>query len=284
MLKKAAAPSAPVTPPLVSGQILIFGVQAWLVGYLALVVLHVACYQLALACRGTRLDMLSKAPQLAAHFLPQLICFALAVYWAAFDWLFRGTIPEDAMAFGIGGYLPEGERIACLMLAFQLYELSACIPDGTQRLRGTVNELVGHHVTVVILSYLVYYHQAFQYFAPVFMGVPEVSSLPLTIVDLFRQFPTLKQSFPATNELARNVFAVTFLGFRAVYWPLCSITFWRACLAAHAGPAMAGVSTWVVYVFEVANVLMTCLQWYWASIILGAIVSMATGGKPPKDD
>ena len=280
--RKPANPAAAV-PRQASGNLLIFGYQAWLVGFVALLGLHAFFYFVALACKGTRLDMLSRAPHLEALFLPQLICFIAAVYWGAVVWMFRGEMPTDLASVTIGDYIPQGERIGCIMLAFQLYELSACIPSGAARLRGAVNELIGHHLIVILLSYLVYHHGAFQYFAPVFMGVPEISSLPLTLVDLFKQFPELRKSCAGTNELARTLFAVTFLIFRAVYWPYCSYVFFGVSLRSLSSGALGGVAPWVVYIFLISNVLMTCLQWYWASLIITALAQMVSGDKRHKE-
>jgi hypothetical protein len=108
-----------------------------------------------------------------------------------------------------------------------------------QRLRGGAGELVGHHVVSILLSYLCYYHQAFHFYSPGFMGVAEISSLPLAVVDFFKHFPALRTHFSTTNELTRQVFAVLFLALRGVYWPICSLGFWRATLATFDAGAQA---------------------------------------------
>ena len=140
----------------------------------------------------------------------------------------------------------------------------------TQRLRGPKKELLFHHLIVGMLSYVVYTQQAFQFYGPIFMGVSELSSLPLAFLDLFKYFPTLRASFPVANEIVRNVFAASFLVLRGFYWPFISISFWRTaldCLAAGDPTVSAGV----VYIYLATNILTTSLQWYWSSIILKAI-------------
>jgi hypothetical protein len=42
--------------------------------------------------------------------------------------------------------------------------------------------------------------------------------IPLAFIDLFKQFKPLREAFPATNELARNVFALLFIVLRGIYW------------------------------------------------------------------
>lgn len=150
-------------------------------------------------------------------------------------------------------------------------------------MRGAANELIVHHIVAILLAALVYYYQAFQYQGPAFMGMAEISSLPLAIVDLFKQFPELRKHFPMTNELARNLFAVSFLVLRGAYWPLCSYRFCMITAAVLSSGAPIAFPMWAVYIFVGGNVLMTFLQWYWASIILKAIYFLAIGDERHKD-
>jgi len=277
--KSKPAPAPPSPPALESGNLLLFGHQAWLVGFAGLLALHAACYLAArFGTKGTMLEPLGQKPMMAAHFLPQLVCFVLAAYWGGGDWV--TTMPPMPAPRDMGLYLPQGERISCLMIGFQLYELVACIP--CPRLRGPINELLGHHLIVLLLSFLCYYGQAFHWYAPAFMGMAEISSIPLSFVDLFKQFPALREPLSVTNEAVRTVFAILFLIFRGFYWPFCSIWFWGDTLAMLASPTPA-VGTPVIAVFLVCNVLMTFLQWYWASLIVKALVQMAKGDPRAKE-
>jgi len=268
-------------PPLVSGNLLIFGQQSWLVLFAVLMLVHALCYLLVRALPpSSRFATLQRDAHLAAHALPQFIGFALAAWCGAGDWFF--DMPP-ASSVTIGSYLPQGERISSVILGFQIYELVTCIPSA--RLRGGAGELFGHHVVSILLSYLCYYHQAFHFYSPGFMGVAEISSLPLAVVDFFKHFPALRTHFSTTNELTRQVFAVLFLALRGVYWPICSLGFWRATLATFdaGAQAQAAVPAPIMYTFLVCNVLMTCLQWFWASLILKAIVHKLTGDPRHKE-
>lgn len=273
-------PAKPEALELTSGFLTIGGHPAWLVGFGFLCVLHVLCYCFARDCKGWKvLGPLSKDPMLAAHFLPQLVAFAAAVHWGARDWMFH---MDHLSGNDIGAHVPQGERIACLMIGFQLYELLACY--FSPRLRGGINELVGHHVIVTLLSSLVYYLQAFQYISPSFMGMAEISSLPLAFVDLFKQFPDMRKDFPNVNEAARNLFAVSFLALRGAYWPYCSYKFFANVFAhLEAGTIPPNVPDWALYIFCTCNILMCLLQWYWSSIILKAIYYKAIGDPRNKD-
>ena len=190
----------------------------------------------------------------------------------------HGTACRPSTAFF---FLPHTSRTVS-----HVPEADSIVTCALQRLRGTrpnSYELLGHHVTALLLAVLVYYAQAFQFYAPAFMGLPELSSLPLAFVDLFKHFPSLRKGVPAANELARNIFAVTFLAVRGCYWPYCSVAFWRSAFAAMADENAQLLARPIVHTFLVCNVLMTALQWYWASIILTAIVRLLRGDPRHKD-
>lgn len=170
-----------------------------------------------------------------------------------------------------------GENISSVMLAFQLYELAACVP--CPRLRGLKYEMVVHHCITLLLAVLAYTYGAYHYFCPVFMGISEISSMPLALVDLFKMFPAAKALWPGLNELARNVFAATFLPIRGMYWPYCSLLFWKASLAADLG----GTPGFVILTFQAANIVMNVLQQYWASLIVSAVYQKLTGDKKHKE-
>ena len=140
-----------------------------------------------------------------------------------------------------------------------------------------------HHVVVSIVSSIVYYYQAFQYFAPAFMGVAEISSIPLALMDVFKMFPALRKHFPNTNEVSRNLFAASFLACRGVYWPLTAYRFVESARAAMASGAPLGLPEPAMYVLLLCNVLMVGLQWYWSYLILKAIFQKLTGDERLKD-
>ena len=66
-----------------------------------------------------------------------------------------------------------------------------------QKLRGPSYEFLMHHATALLLAVLAYYYQAFLYFAPGFMGVPELSSLPFDCM--------LPPSFPRRSKAPPRV-------------------------------------------------------------------------------
>jgi hypothetical protein len=154
--KKPAPP--PAGPVLVSGNMQMFGFPAWIVMLGVYAGLHMLSYAVVVSGAFGRDSSLSKNPHLAAHFLPQLFGFAILAYLGGGGWLHADMPSIDP---GPGAYISFGEQIAMHMLSFQLYEIAACIP--APRLRGKFNELIGHHVITLLLSYLAYKHQAYHY-------------------------------------------------------------------------------------------------------------------------
>ena len=51
------------------------------------------------------------------------------------------------------------------------------------------------------------------------MGMSEISSIPLAVMDFFKQFKPVAQQLPAVNEACRVMFSILFLPIRGVYWP-----------------------------------------------------------------
>lgn len=244
--------------------------EPWLVGFLSLCVLHAVGYIFVAASSGYSNSPLSKRPHLAAHFLPQLLGFIALAYLGGGSWLME--MPSAELA--IGDYLYVGERVSCIMIAFQMYEIAATIL--APRLRGAAYEMVVHHCITLLLSALAYKYQAYHYWAPCFMGLSEISSIPLAFLDFFKQFPEVRARMPKTNDLVRNAFAALFLPIRGVYWPYSSYRFWNTSLAALSDNVSHPPLT-VMYTFLVCNVFMTMLQWYWASLIFKAIFQKLTG-------
>lgn len=268
-------PAINAAPPL--AQLELYGVQAWVWGYLALGLLHMAGVAWA---RAYGSPALKKEPHLAAHLAPQLLGFVVIAAHGTYGWLYL-TPAHDSVADIVGAYSPISERISCLMISFQLYELSACVPAA--RLRGATRyqELVCHHVMALLLAALTYYYAAFTYYTPFYMALTELSSVPLAVMDHFKAFPGLRPDWPLTNEYSRYAFAALFLPIRGVAWPLMSVPFFRDALPHLGGHARVPVP--VMAAFCVGNVTMTLLQWYWTSLILKAVAMKASGDERHKD-
>ena len=83
---------------------------------------------------------------------------------------------------------------------------------------------------------------------------------------------------PKITEACTVSFAVLFLIFRSVYWPIVSYQFWRDSLGAYADGTMH--STSAMCTFLVANIGLTSLQFVWTRLILiGILEKVKLGAK-----
>jgi hypothetical protein len=136
------------------------------------------------------------------------------------------------------------------------------------------------------------------YYASYYFGVIEISSIPLSYVDLFHPKykyyyewlnnnkddnggGKIKKALHGVNEMARIVFAVLFLIFRGIYFPY--VTFghtipdlWTAYFNKHQPPD--DVPIWTGYFLICSVSLFAVLQSYWGMLILKQIYKMVFHG------
>ena len=136
-----------------------------------------------------------------------------------------------------------------------------------------------HHVLTLALCVASVCYQFVGGFTPFFIGMSEISSIALAFVDVFKFFPKLRESFPATNQLMRNVFAVLFISIRVFYWPVVAFFFWRASLLELSAPEPLRYPLWLYWLFLLSNAFLTLMQLYWGSLIFKALSKMLKGGK-----
>ena len=143
-----------------------------------------------------------------------------------------------------------------------------------------------------------------------FFGVAELTNIPLTIIDVFKYLPALKQNYPNLNEFFRSSFAILFIILRLILWPIYCYEFWIHSLQLvvvglnnnntpntiasaintlltilNVTPLASHIqchSLFVVCFFLFANVLLTLLQFYWGVTIFGFL--FVSNKKKEKDN
>ena len=186
----------------------------------------------------------------------------------------KGTAVDD----WVYGHSATADHLAHVMTGYQLYNLAVCLGIAEYR----TFEFLAHHVTTALLSWCVlapYVH----YYAFWYIGIAELSSVPLALVDVGRYFPAVGQRFPAFNMAARLLFALTFMVVRVGVWPCISVLFWRSNLPyLFGGLGMAGYPAprrmWVIVLFLVTNFGLTGLQFMWAGKLIKQAKRMLGGG------
>lgn len=148
------------------------------------------------------------------------------------------------------------------MLSYQGWNVLLCLFNADLRDPA----MIGHHIATFSLAYFglnPYVH----YYALFFFGFAEMTNIPLTLVDIFKYFPDLKEKYPTLNEICRISFAVSFIIIRLIIWPYISYGFWVGSIdLLQSGKAH---SPFVVFVFLGANIFLTGLQFLWGSKIFG---------------
>jgi hypothetical protein len=174
-----------------------------------------------------------------------------------------------------GRSLHYEEHIVAPMLWYQIWNTIFCLL--LAEYRDPV--MIAHHAVTALLVYMTL-HPFLQHYGIFFFGVPEVTSIPLTLVDIFKQFPDLRDKFSTLNSAARWVFGLSFLVVRLVLWSRVCLEYWIEAIAIL--QSGAAHSLFVNVFFMGANVFLTGLQWLWGYKI---VIAMVKQSKPtPTED
>jgi len=219
-------------------------------------------------------------PGAAAHQIVALVPFCYAAYHGVALWLFDADIASMHVGSATDRLYGQQEGAWMLirfMLGFQVYDLLA---TGLEASLRKLEHLAHHTATLLTaLSAASSGGPFFCYYAVFFFGFTELSSVPLAFVDLFRQFPTLAKQFPATNELNRTVFSVSFLVIRVLWFPYVMITkWWPDLIEAWSTPSGIRCSMPAYCWMFFSSVFLTFLQLFWGYKILRVVLKGNLGG------
>jgi len=197
-----------------------FGNRHFQLQLVAMIALHAALYYYF---KSNPKSAFHANPNKMGHYVPFLIAFQFMAVYGSYIWL---TDPEFHKIDATWGYHPGAETILFSMLAIQSYDtpISLCIPELRQI------TFVLHHAVVLSLSILSLRYRAFYYYAVYFLGVIELSSPFLAVVDAARDYPKIAEKYPITNEICRVMFAIVFYIVRIFGWFPVSYCFWRDAL------------------------------------------------------
>lgn len=170
----------------------------------------------------------------------------------------------------IYGYHPSAAMLYSVCIAYEAWNTAASLVIREYRTLA----FIGHHATTLYLAILgtapiVHYYTCF------FLGLTSISSVFLSLSDVFRHSVTLQKRLPTTALALRISFAITFLVVRTCMWPLISAQFWLDAI----GILQDGLahSRIALCVYLIANVFLTCLQMLWTSKIINGVVSTVRG-------
>lgn len=192
-----------------------------------------------------------------------LICGGYGVY----VWHVDRSLPKKTVADRLFGYHALAEEITKLNFAYQIWDIliSLTIPENCEWIMMT------HHTVAAYLAWSGLSNGMMGYYATFFLGISEVSSIFLVLLDCSKYYEPSAIGFPMVQLLALlsgAVFVVTFAYYRVALWWPTSIQLFRDVSTATSGtPAqIRALRTWLVF-----NIPMGFLQLYWLGIILGEV-------------
>jgi len=219
-----------------------------------------------------------------AGFLAYTISAAVAISWLSIIGVARFMLPdpEDPLF----GFDAAAQRIGEVMLAYQIYNLTVAIVYKEQRTAATL----GHH-TAAMASALAVANQYLHGYAAYCFGVFESSSIPLSVMDIFKMFPQLIERFPTTYTGVRLVFAIHFIIVRLVMLPPFLLRFFSHVKMVMVAPTgtYSKTDTIVMGCLFFSSLTLSGLQVIWGRTIVlgllkaaGIIKSKPRPGKPNK--
>lgn len=147
------------------------------------------------------------------------------------------------------------------MLAYQIWNLIVCLLHNEYR---DIPSIL-HHIVTIYLGYCGLYPFSL-YYAIFYFGIAEITTIPLNIVNVFKNIPHLNEKYPTIYNISRTIFAISFFIIRLFWWPIVSYDLFFECLnLLQSGKAH---SNFVVCYFLFSNLFLTGLQFYWGYIIL----------------
>lgn len=209
--------------------------------------------------KAARAADLKKSYQLT-NMLVNLVLGCMGIYYTMHISLDAPTLDK------IIGY----EHFKVFSLAQIGYQLWALV-IGIFFVNETSTMLVHHVAVICVCATSAFVHCGFRYYTPYFYGLIEISSVPLAIMNSFKDNKHWIKAYPEIYTAVRMVFAIMFLLVRVVLWtPFYWSFFAIASMLLYSGGSTT--SRVVLSCFILASLVLTFLQYFWASKIVAALV------------
>ena len=161
--------------------------------------------------------------------------------------------------------------VSAMQLGYQVW----AIPVGLLHV-GESTQMILHHWAVVISTSMSgFMTVGFRYYTPFFYGVMELSSLPLSFMNAFKDNPEWIKKYPSVYAFTRFLFAACFLLIRVVFcatrWPPF---LWTNFIFLYTRP-LGWYKLYLVVQWSLA-VFLAYLQLYWAFLIIKGVYNVAT--------
>ena len=239
----------------------------------SITILHLVLLQSMWLWSKKKTDAILKASYQITNFMVNLTLGCVGIYYQLFKIQLDGPIldrivgNDHLMLFSVG------------QVGYQLWAL----PIGIFFV-GETKAMIIHHLSVICVgSVSAFISCGFRYFTPFFYGVIEISSVPLSIMNSFKNNPEWIKKYPGAYNNVRLVFGLVFLLVRVVLW---TPIFWNfVSLAAMLLYSSDVIRTQIILsLFIAAALILTLLQYFWASKIVGVVVKSVTKKKATKKE
>lgn len=140
---------------------------------------------------------------------------------------------------------------------------------------GETKSMLMHHVAVICVgSVSTFIRCGFRYYIPYFYGLVEISSVPLSILNSFKNNKEWIKAYPELYSAVRLVFAVAFLLVRVVLWtPFFWSFFSNATMLLYSSEST--LTMVILTCFILSGLILTFLQYFWASKIISTMIKGA---------
>jgi hypothetical protein len=133
--------------------------------------------------------------------------------------------------------------------------------------------MIMHHFTVILVAGMSgFLTNGFRYWTPFFYGLIELSSVPLAIMNSFKENPHLIERHPSAYSMIRYIFAATFLYIRVVMFVPRHISYVRDQFLLFTTHDSIPYQIFMGFCWASSMTLLV-LQLFWATLIVKGIVA-----------
>lgn len=175
---------------------------------------------------------------------------------------------------------PHARNVLQCNFAFQTWDFFASMLHK----ETAAPEMLAHHLLAALLCYWAITMPYMHYYGVYFMGVAEVSSVPLVVVDICKYYPEVTKRFPWLDLASKLSFGILFLIVRDILWVWTAITVWKDGLGIlKAGDFPEQYPGYITAGVLLANVFFTTLQLLWTKKLWDGVVELLDGGKKEEE-
>jgi len=165
-----------------------------------------------------------------------------------------------------------------LMPAMQLGYQAWSIPIGIFYVNES-KEMILHHIGVIFAASCgAFSHFGLRYWLPFFFGIFELSSVPLAIMNTFKEHPDAAKKYPLFNHASRVSFVVSFLYIRVWQWLPVGPLYMRNNFFLFLTTDVGATKFFLLLQF-LFGVYLGYLQMYWALMVVKFVIHAVVGKK-----